>query len=506
MSSAATKTPTSPYEELPADKREALDELVARMLEEPRVRESGVTEAELRDRLAGAALERMQQAPLYGDLPLRTRQAILALLHAQQERPGPKTSAEICARDYDSPSVRGTAAALSSARQAGFVDGAGGAWWPTELAREQVDDRQLLYDELALVDGAETAAAAAGPVPPAIDADGRRPQPGQLAAAEVLEGVPVVEVLDTGGLADVAAGVARRSGSPATRKTYAATYRQLVAFAGPGAGPEILTEPFVAAFRDHLEHRGLSPATVARHLSAVRELVRAVGGPGAVDALAVKSSPVQKGEPRPLTEQQATVLLAMPDRRTTRGIRDAAMLQLLVDAGVRREELVKLTVSSIEETRRHATAVRSAIATSTSWSLRIRGKRGKERLVPLTAAATSALRAWVDRRPVSTSDALFLSIPRHAGQTPDALSTTAVWKMVKKYAKAAGLPDDIAPHRLRHTFGTRHAEADARLDVLQNLLGHSDPRTTMIYARRRADAAAEAIAAVEASQLPANRL
>lgn len=388
------------YDELPADKREVLDELVIRMLEEPRARDSGVTEAELRDRLA----------------------------------------------------------------------------------------------------------ASAAPMPPAIDADGRRPQPGQLAAAEALEGVPVVEVVDVGGLADVAAGVARRAGSPATRKTYAATYRQLVAFAGPGAAPEILTEPFVAAFRDHLEHRGLSPATVARHLSAVRELVRAVGGPGAVDALAVKSAPVSKGEPRPLTEQQATVLLAMPDRRTTRGVRDAAMLRLLVDAGVRREELVKLTVSSIEETRRHATAVRSAIATSTSWSLRIRGKRGKERLVPLTAAATSALRAWMDRRPVCSSDALFVSIPRHGGQSPDALSTTAVWKMVKKYAKAAGLPDDIAPHRLRHTFGTRHAEADARLDVLQNLLGHSDPRTTMIYARRRADAATEAIAAVEASQLPANRL
>lgn len=443
-------------------------------------------------------------APTFETLPLRTRQAILALLHAQAEQPGPKTSAEIYARDYDSPSVRGTAAALSSARQSGFVDGAGGTWWPTALARDHVDARGLPYDELALVDVAEPAAAA--PVPPAIDADGRRPQPGQLAAAEVLEGVPVVEVLDVGGLADVAAGVARRAASPATRKTYAATYRQLAAFAGAGAGPEILTEPFVAAFRDHLEHRGLSPATVARHLSAVRELVRAVGGPSAVDALAVKSSPVSKGEPRPLTEQQARVLLAMPDRRTTRGIRDAAMLQLLVDAGVRREELVKLTVSSIEETRRHATAVRSAIATSTSWSLRIRGKRGKERLVPLTAAATSALRAWVDRRPVSSSDALFLSIPRHAGQTPEALSTTAVWKMVKKHAREAGLPDDIAPHRLRHTFGTRHAEADARLDVLQNLLGHSDPRTTMIYARRRADAAAEAIAAVEASQLPSSRL
>ena len=341
---------------------------------------------------------------------------------------------------------------------------------------------------------------------PPLDADGRRPLRGQFAAVEILDGLPAIEILDPQGIAAIAARVAQRKASPQTRRTYAGVYRQFVAFAGVHAVAGDVDEQLVISYRDHLERRGLSPATIAKHLSAVRELVREAGGPAT--ALQVRSEKVAKGQPRPLTDEQARRLLAMPDLRTTRGVRDRAVLELLLSAGLRRAELAHLTIRSIEETRRHASGgLRAAVAASTSWTLRVRrAKGGKERVVPLSAAAVSALRDWMGRRPACDHDALFVSIPRHGGQRPAPLSTTAVWRIVTGYAKAAGLHDGVTPHALRHTFATRIAEADVPLDVLQDLLGHSDPRTTTIYAQRRAAAAAEAIAAVERRSLPASRL
>ncbi len=346
-----------------------------------------------------------------------------------------------------------------------------------------------------------------GPALPAVEAGGNRPVLGQLAAIEVLEAVPADYVVDTDTLAFKAGIAARKQSAKSTRRTYAAVYKQLVAFAGAGTPANALDDELVLAYRDHLERRGLSPATVAKHLSAVRALAREVGGPDVAAIASVKGEGVAKGEPRPLEPEQAARLLAMPDLRTTRGVRDRAMLALMLDAGVRREELVALKVTSIEQTKRHAAGSRAAIPGSTGYSVRIAyGKGGKERVVPLTAAASAAIGAWMAVRPTCAHLQLFLSIPRHGGQVPGPLSVTAVWRMVDAHAKAAGLPDDTAPHTLRHTFASALAAAGVPLEVGQRLLGHADPRTTLVYWKLRQSAGADAITQLEHSRLAASQL
>jgi site-specific recombinase XerD len=122
------------------------------------------------------------------------------------------------------------------------------------------------------------------------------------------------EVVDPRGLASRAAEVAARQRSPETRRTYAAVYRSFAAFLGPQATAEDLTPEAVRAYRDALERSGRSPATVAKHLSALRGLADAVGADAA--RRTVRSARVARGEPRALDHHEWARLLRMPDRRT----------------------------------------------------------------------------------------------------------------------------------------------------------------------------------------------
>ena len=135
-----------------------------------------------------------------------------------------------------------------------------------------------------------------------------------LPTAAPLVPVATGEVVDPRGLAAVAAEVAARKGSPETRRTYAAVYRAFAAFVGPEAPAEDLTPAAVRAYRDALERAGRSPATVAKHLSALRGLADAVGADAAMKT--VRSARVARGEPRALDQDDFARLLRMPDRRT----------------------------------------------------------------------------------------------------------------------------------------------------------------------------------------------
>jgi site-specific recombinase XerD len=130
-----------------------------------------------------------------------------------------------------------------------------------------------------------------------------------------------------------AAEVATRQRSPETRRTYAAVYRTFLAFLGPQATATDLTAEAVRAYRDQLEHVGRTPATVAKHLSALRGLAEALGAD--VDLRSVRSARVGRGESRALSDEEWQRLLRMPDRRTRQGKRDLALLHLLGSAGDR---------------------------------------------------------------------------------------------------------------------------------------------------------------------------
>jgi len=302
------------------------------------------------------------------------------------------------------------------------------------------------------------------------------------ASAVLTPGKPVRgEVLDARSLAVRAAEVARRQPAPGTRAAYAGVYGAFCAGLGVDAELDALNAESVRAWRDFLEAQGRSPATIAKHLSALRTLADALGSDPQIAK--VRSQTVARGQPRALTGEEYARLLRMPDRRTTRGRRDLALLYLLGSVGLRRSEACALTLSDVDERQRSGDRrLREAIVHSTSWWVTVRyAKRGRTRQVPIDADALEAIIAWVKTRPVTDGEQLLLSLPR-TGRAPGPLTTRDVARVIAGYAAAAGLPEDRrSPHVLRHTFCTGLANAGVDVGVIRELAGHADIRTTTIY-------------------------
>lgn len=194
----------------------------------------------------------------------------------------------------------------------------------------------------------------------------------ELVRAAAVGDVDVVDVLS---LQARAAAVAADQGALLTRQTYASVYGAFCAFVGPDARADAFTAERVRAYRDELERAGRSPATIAKHLSALRTLAAALG---TEDVRNVRGAKVARGEPRALSAEQYDLLLRMPDLRTTAGKRDVALLHLLGTAGLRRAEAAALLVVDVDEHPRADDArLRRAIAHSTPWWVTVR--RGQAR-------------------------------------------------------------------------------------------------------------------------------
>lgn len=186
----------------------------------------------------------------------------------------------------------------------------------------------------------------------------------------------------------------------------------------------------------------------------------------AKDPMALIGSPKQdKRLPKSLTENEVELLLAQPDIDVAIESRDRAMLELLYATGLRVTELVSLTMDQI--------SLRQGL-------VRILGKGGKERLVPLGEAAVDEvsryLRAGRDELLQNKpSNVLF---PSKRGQM---MTRQTFWHRIKHYALLAGINSELSPHTLRHAFATHLLNHGADLRVVQLLLGHSDLSTTQIY-------------------------
>jgi integrase/recombinase XerD len=288
------------------------------------------------------------------------------------------------------------------------------------------------------------------------------------------------ELVDDSPLAGLAEEVARSQPVAGTRRTYAGVYRSFCTFAGPGAGVEVLTPAMVRRYRDRLELDGRSRATIAKHLSALRTLAAALDIDG---VQRVHSATVARGEPRPLTVEQFERLLRMPDRRTLQGKRDLALLHLLGSAGLRRAEACAVLISDVDQ---HARVVdgrlRQAVEHPTEWWVTVTyGKRGRRRRIPLERDALAAVRDWFEHRPAADSEHLLVSLSR-ARRPPRPLDGRDVARIVARHAEAAGLPEDRrSPHVLRHTFCTHLANNKVAVEVIRELAGHADIRTTTVY-------------------------
>ena len=214
--------------------------------------------------------------------------------------------------------------------------------------------------------------------------------------------------------------------------------------------------------------KGYKARSNARLLSSLRHFYRAMVRDGrlTVDPTLLLDAPkLPRNLPKALAESEIESLLhAPPD--TPLGLRDRAMLELMYASGLRVSELVGITAAQVN--------LRQGV-------LRVIGKGGKERLVPLGDEAAHWLGRYVNEaRPAllkgARSEALFVSNRRAA------MTRQMFWTLVKKHATAAGIPAKrISPHVLRHSFATHLLNHGADLRALQLMLGHSSLSTTQIY-------------------------
>ena len=211
------------------------------------------------------------------------------------------------------------------------------------------------------------------------------------------------------------------------------------------------------------DKRGLEATSRARALVSIKLFHRFLTKERYLseDVTSVLESPkTWKKLPQFLTQAEMEEILKQPNTRKERGLRDRAILEILYAAGARVSEVTGL--------------LKDNVYLSESF-IKCRGKGSKERLVPLGKTAIEFATRYLEKRAKSTCPNFFLN-PRGLP-----ISRQFVWKIVKKYALAAGITKLITPHTFRHSFATHLLENGADLRVVQELLGHSDISTTQIY-------------------------
>ncbi|MFX1760582.1 site-specific tyrosine recombinase XerD [Rhodococcus sp. As11] len=213
----------------------------------------------------------------------------------------------------------------------------------------------------------------------------------------------------------------------------------------------------------------LAASSAARALIAVRGLHRfaAAEGQTPVDvARTVKPPAPGRRLPKALTVDQVTAILeaAAPEADAPRDLRDRALLELLYSTGARISEAVGLDVDDLD---------------TESRTVLLRGKGGKQRLVPVGRPALGALDAYLVRgRPtLATGRTAAVFLNARGGR----LSRQSAWKVLQTAAERAGVDVGVSPHTLRHSFATHLLDGGADVRVVQELLGHASVTTTQIY-------------------------
>jgi integrase/recombinase XerD len=259
-----------------------------------------------------------------------------------------------------------------------------------------------------------------------------------------------------------------------SENTLEAYHRDLVRFAtwiSDVAGvvsPASVQREQITAYLEHLLAEGLSRRSLARHRVSIRQLFVFLLRERIVSADptdGVEVSMPRRDLPEVLNQREVEALLAAPDLTTTLGLRDAAMLQLLYSTGLRISELVTLPLSGIN--------LRAGF-------VQVRGKGGKERLVPMGDRALEITLRWLrDGRPEldpgTSASTLFLS------ERGRPMTRQTFWYRIRQHALTAGIRKKVSAHKLRHSFATHLLEHGAELRMVQAMLGHADISTTEIY-------------------------
>jgi integrase/recombinase XerD len=219
----------------------------------------------------------------------------------------------------------------------------------------------------------------------------------------------------------------------------------------------------------YLEDENMSAATVSRSIASLRSFYRFLLRQNEIHedpTENLKAPKVEKKAPEILTADEVERLLAQPDRRTDKGIRDRAMLQLLYATGIRVSELVHLKMGDVNLDMGYLSCA----------------ENDKERIIPLDQGTRIILDEYIQTaRSHMLKDGengyLFVNC------SGSSMSRQGFWKVLKYYTSEAGIEKDITPHTLRHSFAAHQLRKGTDIHRLQRMLGHADLSTTQLYSR-----------------------
>lgn len=237
-----------------------------------------------------------------------------------------------------------------------------------------------------------------------------------------------------------------------------------------GAGCDILSagKSHVLGFISKMQSAGRADSSLQRCVASVRALYSFLIKSGTVKinpALDIKLPRCVRKMPEILTKKEVEALLDYPDLSSPRSIRDKAMLEVMYATGIKVSELISLKVSDVDSDLGYLRCVQTK----------------NVRIIPLGRHATQAVKNYltVARPLMASEDAVTLFV----NCTGLEMSRQGFWKIVKEYAKKAGIKKDINPHTLRHSFASHLLENGADLISIQEMLGHKDISSTQVYAK-----------------------
>jgi integrase len=265
--------------------------------------------------------------------------------------------------------------------------------------------------------------------------------------------------------------------SPITKRVYNMALDEFFAWYDQEPRPGF-SKATVSAWRASLETRGLGSSSIIVRMSAVRKLAAEAMdngllapelAAGIARVKSAKSIGVRVGNW--LSLRQAQALLSAPDATTTKGLRDRAILAVLLGCGLRRSEVAALTFTHIQQR-------------DGRWCIvDLVGKHGRVRTVPMPTWVKVAIDAWTMKAGL-TDGQLFRRVNRGDKVSGERLSEKVIWQMLRPYGEAAGVPG-IAPHDARRTCAKLCRAAGGELEQIQLLLGHASVQTTERYYAQR---------------------
>ena len=267
--------------------------------------------------------------------------------------------------------------------------------------------------------------------------------------------------------------------SPITRRVYSMALDEFLGWFQQEPRPGGFCKATVSAWRASLEVRGLGSSSIIIRMSAIRKLAGEAAdngllapelAAGIARVKSAKSVGVRSGNW--LTVRQAQALLNVPDAMTVKGLRDRAIIAVLLGCGLRRSEVSALTFQHVQQR-------------DGRWCIvDLKGKHGRIRTAPMPTWVKVAIDSWTCSAEIA--DGYVFRAVNRAEAVGERLGEKVVWQMLQRYAEAAGVPG-IAPHDLRRTCAKLCRAGGGELEQIQLLLGHASVQTTERYLGTRQD-------------------